>query len=116
MFIVAARSKVFEAMLKHDTIENRSKIVKINDMTAAAVAGMLDYIYTGDIRNATEMDYLVNLVEASDKYELTDLKNQCFRRLCEKINNDTIGRIAIIAYMHNAEVEVLQEIRTYCQR
>ncbi|CAL8126976.1 unnamed protein product [Orchesella dallaii] len=113
--ILTARSKVFEAMLKHDTIENRSKIVKINDMTAAAVIGMLDYIYTGDIRHASDMDYLINLVEASDKYELTDLKNQCFRRLCEKINNENIGRIAIIAYMHNAEVEVLQEIRTYCQ-
>lgn len=103
-------------MLKHDTIENRSKIVKINDMTASAVAGMLDYIYTGDIRHASDMDYLTNLVEASDKYELNDLKNQCFRRLCEKVNNETVGRIAIVAYMHNAEVDVLQEIRTFCQR
>lgn len=111
-----ARSKVFDAMLKHDTMENRSRMVKISDMAASAVGGMLDYIYTGDIRHGSDMEYLINLVEVSDKYELTDLKCQCFRRLCEKITNDTIGRIAIIAYMHSAEVEVLQEIRNYCQR
>lgn len=112
----SARSKVFDAMLKHDTMEYRSKTVKITDMSASAVTGMLDYIYTGDIRHASDIEYLVSLVEASDKYELTDLKTQCFKRLVDKLSNENCGRISIIAYMHNAEIDVLQDIRTYCQR
>jgi hypothetical protein len=66
------------------------------------------------IRNFIEET--MSLVEASDKYQLNELKNRCLRSLCTQITQDNVGRIAIISYLHNAELMIQEEIRHYCRR
>jgi len=114
--LISARSKVFAAMFQHDTTETRSNIVKIEDIPPATVERLIEYIYTGTIKLPSDLDDVMSLVEASDKYELEELKNRCLRTLCIQVNLENVGKIAILAYLHNAELFIQEEIRQYCQR
>lgn len=77
---------------------------------------LLEYIYTGTVPTPGDVEEVMSLVEASDKYQLNELKNRCLRHLCTQISADNVGRIAILAYMHNAEIGLQEEIRHHCRR
>ena len=49
--ILASRSIVFNAMFSHDTKENRSGEIVIADMDVNVVQGMLEYIYSGHVKD-----------------------------------------------------------------
>jgi speckle-type POZ protein len=103
-------------MFKHDTIENRDGVVKIQDIPHSTVEKLIEYIYTGSVRIPADIEDTMSLVEASDRYQLNELKNRCLRSLCTQITPDNVGKIAIVAYLHNAELVIQEEIRHYCQR
>jgi hypothetical protein len=66
-------------MFKHDTVETRSNIVKIIDVPESSMERLLDYIYTGNVVMPSDVEEIMSLVEASDKYQLNELKNRCLR-------------------------------------
>lgn len=103
-------------MFKHDTVETRSQLVKITDIPASTVEKLLDYVYTGSVKLPIDIEETMHLVEASDKYQLNELKTRCLRALCTQITPDNVGKIAILAYLHNAELVIQEEIRHYCHR
>jgi len=55
------------------------------------------------------------LVQAADKYQLTELKNRCFYKLCCRIKESNVGKIAVLAYLNNAEEDVVEEIGIFVQ-
>jgi len=103
-------------MFKHDTIETRSKTLKIKDMSSCTVEHILEYLYTGDVKLPEDIDDQVSLLEAADRYQLNALKSKCFKKLCTKMSSDNAGKLCVVAYLHNAEYEIMEEIRTYCHK
>jgi len=101
-------------MFQHDTIETRSKTIKIEDMTASTVEQILKYLYTGHVNLPEDINDQVELLEAADRYQLDALKSKCFNRLCRQISSENAGKLCVLAYFHNAEIEVMEKIRTFC--
>ena len=81
--ILAARSPVFKAMFHHDMREKTESRLDIADLSADAVQGMLQWIYTGRLPS-TEQESK-DLLCASDKYNLVPLKTACERSLCQSL-------------------------------
>ena len=77
MFMLAARSRVFQAMLRTNMREKESGRIDIQDLTHEVVSEMLEFIYTGEINKNLSEDFLRELFIAADKYQLDLLKNMC---------------------------------------
>ena len=64
----------------------------------------------------SEVEEIMSLVEASDKYGMNELKNKSLRFLISQITMDNVGKITILAYLHNADLVIQEELRNYCKR
>jgi len=101
-------------MFEHDTIETRSKKVKIEDMSPNTVQNILEYLYTGQVKLPQDIDDQLSLLEAADRYQLDALKTKCFKNLFNNISFDNAGKLCVAAYLHNAELEIMEKIRAFC--
>jgi len=63
--ILIARSPIFAAMFEHDTIENRTGKVKIEDIDQETFEELLHYIYSGKIHKLDR--FAMELYNAADK-------------------------------------------------
>ncbi|XP_065209110.1 speckle-type POZ protein-like [Planococcus citri] len=99
--ILAARSSVFKAMFRNDMLESQKNNVIIDDIKQETFEEMLRYIYTGEMRNLDEWAF--ELLPAADKYDLKELKNACEGILLSKLSADSVGKILVLADIHNAE-------------
>lgn len=82
--ILAAHSTVFKAMFGKDTKETQTGMVEIPGMTEEGVSAMLEYLYGWKTSTAEESPIVcVELMEASDKYDIQDL-NESMERLFMK--------------------------------
>jgi len=73
--ILGARSPVFNAMFIHNMTENQKKEIEIEDLEIETVQDMLKYMYAGKIENLNTRS--PRLLEAADKYQLSELKEIC---------------------------------------
>ncbi|XP_044409016.1 uncharacterized protein [Triticum aestivum] len=110
--VLAARSTVFKAQLigaiNDDT--TASSVVKIDDMKANVFRALLTFIYTEEIpkfeiadktddtkEDETEQDWLLQLLEAAERYDLQWLKSICEEKLGNTIREDTVADIIVVA-------------------
>lgn len=98
--LLAARSKVFEAMLAANMIENRSNQVKMPDMAGPALEEFLRFVYCGKLEHLDE--FAEELLGAAEKYDVSDLKPLCESALAHKISFENAVETLILADMHNA--------------
>ncbi|XP_058789648.1 speckle-type POZ protein B-like [Phymastichus coffea] len=84
--ILATRSPVFAALFAHDMEEAMQNRVYIKDINPDVLTEILRFIYTGKVENIDELAY--ELLSASDKYRLDDLKAMCEEIVCRNI---TVG-------------------------
>ncbi|KAL7302150.1 hypothetical protein TKK_0005373 [Trichogramma kaykai] len=99
--ILANRSPVFTAMFQIEMEEKRGNIVEIKDLSAAAVQGMLSFIYMNKV--LIEIDTVDDLLKASDKYEIIDLKNLCGKYLMNILDIKNCIKIVSIAELFNMQ-------------
>ena len=66
--ILAALSKVFASMLKHDFKEAKEDVVDIKDCDPRAFADVIHFIYIGTLPYGATASYA--LFEIADKYKL----------------------------------------------
>jgi len=99
--ILGARSPVFNAMFNHNMTENQSREVEIPDLDLETVKDMLKYMYAGKIDNLNTRS--PRLLEAADKYQLSELKQICEEVLCDSLTVDTCLECLVLADLHNAE-------------
>jgi hypothetical protein len=59
LFYFPARSKVFSAMFKHDTIERRSQSVIVPDVPESTMERMLEYVYSGSVKLTNDVGMCV---------------------------------------------------------
>lgn len=91
--ILSARSPVFESMFIHDLREKESSIINIDDMSLDACKALLSYIY-GRIDYDEFQSHRADLLRASDKYDISDLKEACEESLMEDIDTkNVLGRL-----------------------
>lgn len=82
--ILATRSKVFEAMFAHQTSENLTNRVVIEDIEPDVFRVLLHFIYTGRVSLAEMGKFAARLYTAADKYLLDQLKSACENHLIRR--------------------------------
>jgi len=99
--ILGTRSPVFNAMFIHNMTENQRKEIDIEDLDIETVKDMLKYMYAGKIDNLNTRS--PRLLEAADKYQLSELKEICEEVLCLALDADICLECLVLADLHNAE-------------
>lgn len=104
--VLGARSKVFAAMLTHGMTERDNRRVEVTDFEKDTMNSFMEFLYSGNVR---EMDFnlAIELLRASDKYEVSDLKSYCSRYLTSLLNDQNVCIVLLTADIFDA-----QELRT----
>ncbi|GBM97270.1 BTB/POZ domain-containing protein At1g21780 [Araneus ventricosus] len=94
--ILSARSIVFKSMFLKDEMENKSKVVVLPNIDEITLRSLLLYIYT-DVVEDLEFGNAMELYQAADKYQLTDLKNICRKFLMGNLCRSNIFQVLSFA-------------------
>lgn len=100
--ILAAHSEVFKAMLKGETAESQNSYVKLIDVSDDDLKYMLEYIYTGTVKDIENINF-ANLLMLADRYNLKGLWELSEYALSEHMTPDNALDILIIADMYDSE-------------
>jgi hypothetical protein len=117
--VVCAASKYFERMYKSGMRERVEGKTTIKEMTVETANRIFDYIYTGEMSPVTpsddptdESEQLLALLEASNRFELLELKSMVEIPLCDRryMRPETVNDILDSATKLNA-----QTLKTVCE-
>lgn len=97
--VLAARSPVFMAMMTHDTKENNSGVVDIQDVDHITFSSFLEYLYTGNIE-AIMPENAEKLYTVADKYQVHELKKACMNYMRKNISVDNFCDILTLSLLH----------------
>ena len=90
---------MFHAMLSHDMKEKRSGRIVIEDLDVDAVEGMLEFIYSGRVKDIKLKAFA--LLAAAEKYDLILLKQLCVNSLCLNINCSNVLDMLVLSEVYN---------------
>lgn len=74
--ILETRSPVFAAMFNHDTKENETGEIAIDDIDKDTIKDILEYIYSGDMKEL-KMEKALSAYAAAEKYDINNVKELC---------------------------------------
>jgi len=92
---------------------------------------MLDYVYSGevDVKQASNsssnpeeaptkltIGASRKLLHAAQKYQISNLKEECLDRLMADLSLETIGDIAVLAYEFHANSHIQNQIKAFLRR
>lgn len=100
--IISAHSEVFTAMLKDDTAESQNNYVKLVDVNSDDLRCMLEFIYTGTVKDLDNVDF-VNVLMLADRFNLKGLSELAQYALAKQITVENALDIFIIADMYDSE-------------
>lgn len=108
--ILAARSRVFEAMWSSGMREEQQREVHIKDLDPVAVQRMLRFMYTGALDMNFEKDAeVVALLEVAHQYDVASLVELCVATLASWLTEDKAAE-----YLMIAETAGLDSFRQRC--
>ncbi|KAG6479114.1 hypothetical protein ZIOFF_062574 [Zingiber officinale] len=108
--ILATRSPVFRSMFYHDLREKELSTINISDMSFDACQAFLNYIY-GNIQAEEFMIHRIALLQAANKYDISDLKEACHESLVEDIDTGNVLERFQVAHLHQ-----LPKLKSSCIR
>lgn len=101
--ILYSKSNYFSGMFSNDCRENNTGSAYIEDIDADLFSELLQYFYTGQVPDMTEVDKAIKLLIIADKYQLNSLKLICETELSEKmLTPETMFNLLIAADDYNA--------------
>lgn len=100
-FMLAARSEVFAAMLRHEFLEKQNSRVDVKEIDSETMELLLSYIYTGQVTDFKNVS-VVELFKAADRYRLDHLKNMCEEELVKRVEASNAADILSLAHKYNA--------------
>jgi len=100
-FMLAARSEVFAAMLRHEFLEKQNSRVDVKEIDAETMELLLSYIYTGQVTEFKNVS-VVELFKAADRYRLDHLKHMCEEELVKRVEASNAADILSLAHKYNA--------------
>lgn len=98
--ILRARSKVFESMLSHNTMEKNSGIVDVPDCDPQAMELFLSYMYCGKVETLNQSN-MFELYYIADKYEMLALKEECSEFIKKSLSTTNTCKAIQLALSHN---------------
>ena len=100
--IIAQSSSVFRAMLKFpESKEAKEGKVYIQDMNVATGKALLEFMYTGKSPSLGDVQSIMDLTVAADKYDLEALKDKCVSALESKVVVDNAFNLMTFGVAHN---------------
>jgi speckle-type POZ protein len=117
--ILAARSEIFAAMFQHQTKENLTNQISIEDIEPEIFKELLRFIYTGRLRKTTMETMAAGLLIAGDKYLLINLRNECENYLLRQMSPVNCVELVLRCDLLNPAEhlkEVLKEAAKYFRR
>lgn len=112
-FILMARSPVFAAMFRHDTLEKQTGIVNIPDCDPDSFHEFLEYLYCGELKNVAFRSAL-HLYKTADKYVVEELKTFCIEYMERFLSKDNVCDVLILADMYG-ETDLLSAAENFMQ-
>lgn len=100
--ILAAHSEVFKAMLKGETAESQNSYVKLIDVSGEDLKYMLEFIYTGTVKEVENTNF-GSLLMLADRYNLKGLWELSEYALSEHMFLDNALDILIISDIYDSE-------------
>lgn len=100
--ILAAHSEVFKAMLKGETAESQNSYVKLIDVSGEDLRYMLEYIYTGTVKDIENTNF-ASLLMLADRYNLKGLWELSEYALSEHMTVDNALDILVVADMYDSD-------------
>ncbi|KAI1705072.1 BTB/POZ domain-containing protein [Ditylenchus destructor] len=100
--ILGQRSEVFRKMFSLPLEEAESGIVEIEDFNPDAISAMLEYMYTGVVKNEVMEKLALKLLPLADKYIVIPLKEMCEVFLASKITTENFLAVAMFADCYSA--------------
>ncbi|XP_047103621.1 speckle-type POZ protein-like [Schistocerca piceifrons] len=97
--VLAARSPVFAAMLRHPTLEASSGRVHIPDVSEPVLGQLLAFVYTDEAPAMATMAH--DLLAAADKYDVALLKKRCELQLASDLCVESAAKTAVLAVLHS---------------
>ena len=88
-------------MFIHNMTEAQEKVIDIEDLGIETVRDMLKYMYAGKIDDLNTKS--PRLLEAADKYQLSELKEICEEKLCDNLTVESCLECLVLADLHTAE-------------
>lgn len=98
--ILDVRSEFFSAMFNSEMKEKSENKVKISDVSPEVMQELLRFIYTGRVNNMSNLK--MELLVASDKYMIEDLKNMCEEALIQGLKNENVPTMILFAEKYSA--------------
>ncbi|TGZ51688.1 Protein roadkill [Temnothorax longispinosus] len=114
--ILDVQSDYFSRMLKSKMSETQNNYVTIEDIDYETVREMLRFMYTGKVENLEDLEKIINLFFAADKYELTELKVMCEKTLSTRITVEYAAEILKFTDLFRADdlkAEALNFIKSH---
>lgn len=90
-FVLKSRCPHFYEALKHDQKENRTGLIKVEELDYQVLVRMLRFMYAGKIRNL-DHESLPGLLGAAQKYEIDDLRDHCEEYLLKNLSVGNASR------------------------
>ena len=102
-FMLSARSSVFAAMFSHkETKECETGEVDVTDCEGDIMEVFLQYIYTGNLPEAT-FEMAEKLVNIAAKYNVKSLTAACTEILAAHLGDNNAIRVAIVADLYSID-------------
>ncbi len=98
--VLKAKSKVFEAMLTHDTEEKRTKQIKIQEASSETVEAFIKFLHSEN--QEIQMGH-EEILPIADYYQVHDLKIVCENNLIKKLRADNVPEMIGMANQYNAK-------------
>ncbi|TVU09961.1 hypothetical protein EJB05_43460, partial [Eragrostis curvula] len=108
--VLASRSPVFKVMFSHDLRERLLSTLDIPDMSFAACRAFIRYLY-GFLREGEFLEHRSELLSASDKYDIPDLKKACEKSMVHDIDAENV-----LERLQMARLYGLSELTGTCMR
>ncbi|KAI5631465.1 BTB/POZ domain-containing protein [Phthorimaea operculella] len=100
--LLSAHSEVFKAMLKEDTAESLNNYVKLPDVATEDLKGLLEFIYTGTIKDLENANFF-NLLMLADQYNLDGLRELSQYAIIQQMTVSNALEILVLGDMYNSD-------------
>ncbi|CAI8027099.1 Rabankyrin-5 [Geodia barretti] len=105
-FILVARSRHWST--NDETLSSTSQL-DLSNMTPFVAVGLVRWVYTDVMVLPTDQDAVIELLAASNRYQLTPLKEKCEQSLISTVNVRNCIKLYQTSEEHAAE-----SLKTYC--
>ncbi|KAH0561623.1 hypothetical protein KQX54_018140 [Cotesia glomerata] len=91
--VLAAHSEVFEKMLQSEMKKAISNEINIKGLDPEIILEMLHYCYKGETKASQDTEVALQMLEVTDIYQITKLKDVCERTLMNNMSTESTDNI-----------------------